>query len=124
MSIPNGVEFGKNFSERIRTLIGADEKPAAFARRVNMRQAAIDRYLKGLREPNADALRSLSSSCGVSTDYLLGLTDTPNGESNSDWKSRAIEAELELRRYKSAFAKLAKSLRNASEVIEELEGGE
>ena len=108
MSMQNGVENEKSCSARIRSLIGADEKPTAFARRVHLKQAAIDRYIKGLREPNAEALRAISSSCGVSSDYLLGISDTPNGESNSDWRSRAVDAETELRRYKSAFAKLAK----------------
>lgn len=101
--MPNGEKDEKSFAARIRSLIGDGEAVTAFARRVGMHQAAIDRYIKGLREPNADALRSIAISCKVSTDWLLGLTDNPNGEPDSIWRSRALEAEDKLRNVKEAL---------------------
>lgn len=39
---------------------------------------------KGLRKPSAENLQKLAVFFGVSTDYLLGKTDTPDSDSNID----------------------------------------
>lgn len=78
MSTPNGEKVSIAFSERIGELIGSGTV-TGFARQTGLKQAAIDRYVKGQREPNADALRKIAMSCGVTTDWLLGLSKYPNG---------------------------------------------
>ena len=76
MSTPNDENIKKIFSERIKVLIG-DESVSAFSRKIGLNQAAIDRYTKKQRSPNAEALVAISSKCGVSVDWLLGLTNSP-----------------------------------------------
>lgn len=120
MSIPKGEKASYSFTERIKELIG-DGAVSAFARSVGLKQAAIDRYVKGLREPNADALRKISNACGVTTDWLLGVSSSPNGVADSDLQRRCTDAEKELQKYKTAFAKITKSLKSTVEVIEELQ---
>lgn len=74
MSTPNEEEIKKIFSTRIRELIG-DRSVSRFSREIGMKQAAIDRYTKCQRSPAADAIVAIATKCGVSTDWLLGLTD-------------------------------------------------
>lgn len=48
---------------------------------VNMSGSAISRYLNSDRVPNAEIIADISRKMGVSTDYLLGLS---NRESEDD----------------------------------------
>ena len=115
--MPKGEIFEKIFAVRIISLIGDDEAVTTFARRVGLHQAAIDRYIKGLREPNAGALRTISLACGVSADWLLGLSDSPTGEPNSDWRSRAVEAERKLDKVNKALACALKGFEMLQEAV-------
>ena len=117
MSTPKEEEQQKDFSFRIRTLIG-DGTVSGFARLVNLKQAAIDRYVKGLREPNADALRQISLACNVTTDWLLGVSDNPDGVETSDWRSRAMVAERKLARVSKALSHALKGFEELQEAIE------
>ena len=62
----------------------------------------------------------------VSTDWLLDLSDckvSPQNENlDRDLLLRVNATEKELRRYKTAFTKITKSLKFATEAVEELEG--
>lgn len=49
------------------------------AQRCNFSPNQIARYENGLSEPIAESLRTVSQQLHVSTDYLLGLTDEPQG---------------------------------------------
>lgn len=116
MSTPNGEKVLYSFTERIKELIG-NGAVSAFARSVGLKQAAIDRYVKGLREPNAEALRKISVSCGVTTDWLLGVSSTPNGVDNSDWRGRALAAERKLERVNKALAHALKGFEELQEAV-------
>lgn len=116
MSIPKGEKVSYSFTERIKELIG-DGAVSAFARSVGLKQAAIDRYVKGLREPNADALRKISNACGVTTDWLLGVSSSPNGVADSDWRSRALAAERKLERVNKALAHALKGFEELQEAV-------
>lgn len=116
MSIPKGEDFSYSFTERIKELIGSSAV-SAFARSVGLKQAAIDRYVKGLREPNADALRKISAACGVTTDWLLGVSSTPNGVSDSDWRNRALAAERKLEKVNKALAHALKGFEELQEAV-------
>ena len=98
-----------------------------FSASIGVKQQTYAQWELGHRQPKIQEVVRLATHFGVSTDWLLGLSDEKslqqNATLNSDLSVRYQEVNAELRRYKSAFAKLAKSLRNASEVIDELEGG-
>lgn len=94
-----------------------------------VRTSAVTKWAKG-NGIRLDTLSKIAAYFGVDVRELLPYSgDTPKVNTSettaevNEWKSRALNAEQELRRYKSAFAKLARSLRNASEVIDEMEGG-
>ena len=76
MSTPKEDCDTKIFSSRIRSMIG-EGTVSGFARRVGLKQAAIDRYVKCVRSPNIDAVKTIASACGVSADWLIGLTEIP-----------------------------------------------
>jgi transcriptional regulator with XRE-family HTH domain len=48
------------------------------AERIGVRKAQISLYEHHKTEPGAGVLANMSKELGVSTDYLLGLVDTPN----------------------------------------------
>ncbi len=49
----------------------------AVADMINISRLSYVRYESGERTPNADVILALADLYGVSTDYLLGRTDTP-----------------------------------------------
>ncbi|MBQ6091317.1 MAG: helix-turn-helix transcriptional regulator [Lachnospiraceae bacterium] len=67
------------FRERLKlcmdreSLNGADLSAAS-----GISAATISRYLCGLRRPTVENVVRLSSALGVSSDYLLGLHDSPD----------------------------------------------
>lgn len=48
------------------------QKQAAAA--IGITEAAMSRYLKGLREPKMNVIASLAQLLGTSTDYLVGIS--------------------------------------------------
>lgn len=66
------------FSERLSFLIEANHlTQAEFARAFGISPQAVSSYIKG-REPSAKTLIKISDFFHVSTDYLLGLSDSTN----------------------------------------------
>lgn len=116
MSTPNEEKIKRIFSERINELIG-ENSVSAFARRVGLKQAAIDRYAKGLRVPAADALVAIASECAVSIDWLLGVTSNPNGEDQSEWRSRALCAQRKLDKVNEALGKILDGTKALQEAV-------
>jgi len=57
------------------------------AKLFNLSDAAINRYEKGINDPDTETVKKLASYFNVSADYLLGLTDT---RSQIDLPSNAI----------------------------------
>ena len=105
---------------------GASQK--VFSNDLGVAQQTYAQWELGDRQPKLQELVRIAKHFGVSTDWLLDLSDckvSPQNENlDRDLLSRLTAAEKELRRYKTAFAKLTKSLKCAIEVVEELEGGE
>lgn len=64
------------FAERFRTLRGGMSQ-AAFAQKVGISRPTVGFYENGDRLPDAEAILKICNACGVSSDYLLGLTDDP-----------------------------------------------
>ena len=74
------------------------------AERSNLERKSIIRYENGQNIPGGRALSSLSSVFGVTTDYLLGLSDDPYPIPASESALTALELEAiqALRRAHSA----------------------
>ena len=60
---------------RIRTLPGI-ENVSGFARSIGMNQKTVDLYLKGERKPSLEFILCICSKFGVSSDWLLGLSES------------------------------------------------
>lgn len=70
---------------------------SAFARFLGLNQKTLDLYIKGDRKPSVELIFSVCSKCGVSSDWLLGLTDTrtppvPHPIGATDYEKLAKEA--------------------------------
>lgn len=116
MSTPNEEKIKRIFSERINELIG-EESVSAFARRVGLKQAAIDRYSKGQRLPAADALVVIATECNVPVDWLLGVASKPSGDGQFDWRSRALSAQRKLDKVNEALGKILDGTKALQEAV-------
>lgn len=68
-----------NPAERAKTLFtDHDVKQKAFAARYNISKYSLNGYLNGNRTIPYDVLALIAGHFGVTTDYLLGLTDVPD----------------------------------------------
>ncbi|WP_455557908.1 helix-turn-helix domain-containing protein [Agathobaculum hominis] len=70
------------FRERLNEVKG-DSTIDRFARKVGVARATMGGYLAGTRLPKADHLKKIAEKCGVSADYLIGLSDA-KGTDNRD----------------------------------------
>jgi transcriptional regulator with XRE-family HTH domain len=104
-----------HFSERLGLLLNGDvtgEKTTQedLAKIVGATRQTISEYKNGTSTPNADKLKVMANHFGVSTDYLLGLTDDPT----NDRDLRAIfeslglssDAVTELKKYDEVELKI------------------
>lgn len=68
----------RTFPERLKSLRESRKlSQTAIAKKINISQSVVARWESGDREPTLAGLRALASVFGVTTDYLLGLTDNP-----------------------------------------------
>ena len=65
----------EKFLERLKELRG-DGSVAALARRIGIKQNTFDLYIKGRRKPSVELVFSIIHNCGVSFEWLFGLSDT------------------------------------------------
>jgi transcriptional regulator with XRE-family HTH domain len=72
------------------------------ADRIGVRKAQISLYENGKAEPGAGVLANMAKELSVTTDYLLGLVDTPNDHITRSQLSRDELYVLELWRNFSA----------------------
>ncbi len=66
------------FSSRLRDTRGSASQKA-FAAQLGLSQQTYCHYEKGDREPGLDVLQRIGVVCGVSIDWLLGLTERSGG---------------------------------------------
>ena len=67
----------KNFNvtiSRLKNLQG-NKSVAAFARHIGIPQKTLDICIKGERKPSVEIVLHVCARCGVSADWLLGLSD-------------------------------------------------
>lgn len=102
-----------------------DATQSVFSDSIGVVQQTYAQWELGNRQPKLQELIRLAQHFGVSTDWLLGLTEIKvqpqKANFNSDLQQRCAAAEQELQRYKTAFTKITKSLKSTVEVIEELQ---
>ncbi|MBQ9411884.1 MAG: helix-turn-helix transcriptional regulator [Oscillospiraceae bacterium] len=79
-------EFSKTLCA-LRKARGLSQR--AVAAELEISQALLSHYEKGIREPGLDFVRRACRFYGISADYLLGLTETPER-----YSSRGLSVEL------------------------------
>lgn len=69
-----------NFGDRLRVLRKLkDMKQEDVGQIIGVSGSAVGSYERNIREPSLEMIGKLAESFGVTTDYLLGLSDDPNG---------------------------------------------
>lgn len=68
----------KSLGDRLRDLRG-ELSQANFARKIRSPQTTYSSWERNYKEPSLSTLRYISSTFGVSTDWLLGLSDDRRG---------------------------------------------
>lgn len=77
-------------AEKMRTVLRADRlrvwrekhgwSQRELARLCGLGEAQVNKYENGQTDPSAKYLKAVAEQLGISTDYLLGLTDIPHGQ--------------------------------------------
>ena len=100
----------------LREIQGRDQAEVADSLKLN--RVTYNRYETGAREPDLITVARLGEYYGVSVDYLLGLTDSPN-----PYKSPKIISDLREGRvaYKDLSDETKKSLSRMDELPVELQ---
>jgi transcriptional regulator with XRE-family HTH domain len=104
----NLESIGKRIS-RARRYLNINQKE--LCKKANITEASLSRYENEIREPKAAVVAVLADALGVSTDYLLGLTNDINfkRESVNDKSEETVEtimanAESKLRKEGLSFS--------------------
>lgn len=66
--------MSKYFISRLKELRGS-MSTSAFARVLDMPQTTLNSYFQGIRKPSVELVERICVKCGVSADWLLGLTE-------------------------------------------------
>ena len=86
------------FTKRLRELRG-NLSQDDFALKIGTKQTTLSNWERGFREPNFNGLILISTSCEVSADWLLGLTDDRAGGSpavaNAEYQKKLSDLEAE-----------------------------
>ena len=69
-------------SERLRELRGTTSQ-CEFAAKIGVKQTSYSSWERGVKDPAAQTVAQISSTFGVSADWLLGLSDKRDGASGS-----------------------------------------
>ena len=69
-------------AERLRELRGNDSQ-CDFAAKIGVKQTSYSSWERGVKDPAAQTVAQISSTFGVSADWLLGLSDNREGAHNS-----------------------------------------
>lgn len=90
----------KNFSARLRELRG-ETSQVSMARKIGISQPAYSSWEAGTKIPLADGVARVSITCGISADWLLGLSDNRDGsvqfipDPALVEKCKSLESEIE-----------------------------
>ena len=89
---------------------------SAFARLLGLNQKTVDLYLKGERKPSVELVLAVCSKCGRSADWLLGTTTAEELE-QTNWRSRAVMAEMKLERVNRALGHALRGFEELQEAV-------
>ena len=74
--------MGTILGSRLRELRGAKSQ-CDFANKIGVRQTSYSSWERGIKDPAAQTVALIASTFGVSSDWLLGLSDNREGAPNS-----------------------------------------
>ena len=99
----------KSFGERLKELRG-NLSQDDFAFKIGTKQTTLSNWERGFREPNFSGLVLIANSCGVSADWLLGLTDDRAPGATVTTDARIAELEKKVIRLEGENSALQKAL--------------
>ena len=103
----------KNLSFRLRELRGGLSQ-SEFARKVGLKQTSYSGWESGAKVPAATAIIQISNAIGVSSDWILGLSDDRTGHAapvaDASLVARVAELEREADRLRAENAGLKYAL--------------
>jgi transcriptional regulator with XRE-family HTH domain len=121
--------MNKQISERLEAVLEEKNiKQKELAKAIGVTEVTISRYLNGERKPRPDIIIKMADYLGVSTDYLLGMTEStqPAGKSFASVEGHLEEDSLKTEdKHKHTFgAKIKKARKERGltqeEVVEEI----
>ena len=74
MSEKGQARMSELFLVRLRELQGK-ESVSAFARHLEMPQTTLNSYVLGRRKPSVELIKRICLKCGVTSDWLIGISD-------------------------------------------------
>lgn len=79
-----GTATTEAFSQRLKQLIKENGKDVkTMAKEIGIASGSLSKYQNGEAEAGCNATRKIAEYFGVSSDYLLGLSDCKNGDNTS-----------------------------------------
>ncbi|MBE6395565.1 MAG: helix-turn-helix transcriptional regulator [Lentisphaerae bacterium] len=100
---------GNLFCSRLRELRG-DLSQEDFAQKIGTKQTTLSNWERGFREPNFSGLALISTSCEVSADWLLGLSDYRGGASGYGGDAEKAQMANKIRELEIKVATLENAL--------------
>ena len=70
------------FLVRLKELQGK-ESVSAFARHLEMPQTTLNSYVLGRRKPSVELIKRICLKCGVTSDWLIGISDERDGSQSA-----------------------------------------
>lgn len=85
------------FAERLRQLTKANNQThKELSDLLYVSRQSISLYFTGKTQPSIEGIIAIAEHFGVSTDYLLGVTDVPNYEPIQNYDKLTIRVNLQL----------------------------
>ncbi len=81
MKLNQPIDIFKERLKAARTLRGLNQ--AELATKAGLPAASVSHFESGPRKPSFDNLKALASALNVTTDYLLGRSDTPEASAET-----------------------------------------
>ena len=97
------------FQFRLRELRG-NLSQEDFANIIGTKQTTLSNWERGFREPNFSGLALISTSCEVSADWLLGLSDDRGGASGYGGDAEKVQMANKIRELEIKVATLENAL--------------
>jgi transcriptional regulator with XRE-family HTH domain len=99
--------FKKQLREalKIRNLTQAE-----LAERTGLLPSAVSHFISGTRNPSFETLRKISKALDVSTDFLLGRSDSPDAPSTSNDELNRHASQIQDAKSKEQLIEFAKFL--------------